>query len=88
MEIRDISTLFVYYAIAFAAWCVRVEMRLSRERQNAAGLQSSADELKTSLKELAEESRHHGEALAAINASMDHLSKGLHDLNLRLERRS
>lgn len=70
----------------FAAWCVRVELRLNRKRQAIHALEESFRELRQDVQRSSEALQHHGEMLAAIKATVDLMANALRDMSHRLER--
>lgn len=85
MEVNGIAAL-AGLLIAFAAWCVRVELRLNKERQSTAALEAAMKELRQDWIRSAEALQRHGETLAAIKATVDLMAGALRDMTHRLER--
>jgi hypothetical protein len=73
-------------AIAFGAWCIRVELRLSRERQWLLALQAAVNDLRRDARRSSESLGRQGEMLAAIKATVDLTASALRDMSLRIER--
>lgn len=86
MEPFGVASGLIALAITFAGWCVRVEVRLNRDRQALASLETDLREMREVAKGHSEDTRRHGEMLAAIKATVDLMATALHDLGLRLER--
>jgi len=86
MMTADSLALFGSLALAFGAWCVRVELRLNKERHALAALEAAMRELRSETKATADDLHHHGEMLAAIKASVDFVASGLRDMTFRIER--
>jgi len=72
--------------LAFGAWCVRVELRLNKERQALQALETAFRDLRQDVQRSSEALQHHGEMLAAIKATVDLMAAALRDMSHRLER--
>ena len=83
---NDALSLSAGLALGFAAWCVRVELRLNKERQLLQALEGDLQRLQRDLQRSSEDLHHHGEMLAAIKATVEMMASALRDLSLRLER--
>jgi hypothetical protein len=86
MMIGDSVAVVGSLVFAFGAWCVRVELRLNKERQSALALDAALHELRRETKAASDDLHHHGEMLASIKASVDFMALGLRDMTFRLER--
>lgn len=82
----ELPAVLAGMVLGFAAWCVRVELRLNRERQALVSLEHSLRELRLEVKSSSDDLHRHGETLAAIKATVDLTASSLRDLGFRLER--
>lgn len=72
--------------LAYAAWCIRVELRISRHGEFAQRLKLDLAELEHRVDRLSEHAQKHGEALASIQATLVGMNATLQNLLLRADR--
>ncbi len=84
--ITEAVAALVGVVFAFGAWCIRVELRLNKERQALVALEAAFKDLRQDVQRSSESLRHHGEMLAAIKATVDLMAAALRDMSHRLER--